>query len=73
MTVWCGLGKCRIFGPFFFEEGKERATVISDRYIRMFENRFLPELRRRGINRASMWFQQDGVTAHTARATMTAV
>ena len=73
MTVWCGLGKCGIFGPFFFEEGEKTATVTSDRYIRMFENCFLPELRRRGINRASMWFQQDGATAHTARASMTAV
>ena len=73
MTVGCDLGKCRIFGLFFFEEGEETATVTSDRYIRMFENCFLPELRRRGINRASMWFQQDGATAHTARASMTAV
>ena len=39
----------------------------------MFENCFLPELRRQGINRASMWFQQDGATVHTARASMTAV
>ena len=73
MTVWCGVGKCGIFGPFFFEEGEETATVTSDRYIRMFENCFLPELRRQGINRALMWFQQDGVTAHTARASMSAV
>ena len=73
VTVWCGLGKCEgIFGPFFFEE-EETASVSSDRYIRMFENCFLPELRRRGVNRAFMWFQQDGATAHTARAAMTAV
>ena len=45
VTVWCGLGKCGIFGPFFFE-GEETTTVTSDRYIRMFENCFLPELRR---------------------------
>ena len=72
VTVRYGLGKCGIFGPFFFE-GEETAAVTSDRYIRMFENCFLPELCRRGINRASMWFQQDGATAHTARASMTAV
>ena len=70
VTVWCGLGKCRIFGPSFFQK-EETATVTSDRYIRMFENCFLPELRRRGINKASMWFQQDGATAHTARASIT--
>ena len=54
VTVWCGLGKCGIFGPFFFEEGEETAAVTSDRYIRMLENCFLPELRGREINRASM-------------------
>ena len=73
VTVWCGLGKCGIFGPFFFGEGEETAMITSDRYIRMFENCFLPELRRRGINRTSVWFQQDGATALTARAFMTAV
>ena len=73
VTVWCGMGKCGIFGPFFFEEGEDTVTATSDRYIRMFENYFLPELRKRGINTASMWFQQDGATAHTARASMTAV
>ena len=73
MTAWCGSGKFGIFGPFFFEEGEETATVTSNRYIRMFENCFLPELCRRGIKRASIWFQQDGATAHTARASMTAV
>ena len=72
VTVWCGLGKCGIFGPFFFEE-EEIATVTSNCCIRMFENCSLPELRRREINRASMWFQQDGATAHTARASMIAV
>ena len=39
----------------------------------MLENCFLPELRKRGINRASLWFQQDGATTHTARASMIAV
>ena len=45
VTVWFGLRKCEIFGPFFFEE-EDTATVTSDFYIRMFENCFLPELRR---------------------------
>ena len=72
VTVWCGLEKCGIFGPCFFE-GEETATVTSDRYIRMFENCFLPELRGRGINKASVWFQQNGATAHTERSSMTAV
>ena len=73
MIVWRGLEKCGIFGPFFFEEGEEIATVTLDCYNQMFKNCFLSELRRRGINRVSMLFQQDGATAHTARASMTAV
>ena len=72
VTVWCGMGKCGIFGPFFFKE-EDTATVTSDRSILMFENYFLLELRRREINTASMRFQQDGATVHTARASMTAV
>ena len=56
VTAWCGKGKCGIFGSFFFEEGEDTATVTSDRYTRMFKNSFLPELRKRGINTASMWF-----------------
>ena len=39
----------------------------------MFENCFLFELCRREINRKSMWLKQDGATAHTARASITAV
>ena len=45
VTVSCGLRKCGIFGPFFFQE-EETATVTSDRYIRIFEYCFFPELRR---------------------------
>jgi len=29
-----------------------------------------PELHHRGIDPPSVWFQQDGATAHTARASM---
>lgn len=70
VTVWCGIAKSGIFGPFFFEEHGITVTVNSARYINMFENFFLPELQRRGINRRDAWFQQDGATAHTARASM---
>jgi hypothetical protein len=36
----------------------------------MLRDYFLPELRRRRINLNTVWFQQDGVTCHTSRATM---
>jgi hypothetical protein len=36
----------------------------------MLRNFREPELRRHGIDLSSVWFQQDGVTAHIARASM---
>jgi len=44
--------------------------VTSERYVAMLSNFCEPELRRCGIDLSSVWFQQDGATAHTARASM---
>jgi len=71
VTVWCGIGKCGVIGPYFFEENG--MTVTSDLYVNMINNFFKNELRRRRINRRHVWFQQEGGTAHTARALMAAV
>ena len=53
----------RAGGPYFFEEKGVTVTVTSDRYYDMLQN-FLPpkvdELEE------DVWFQQDGVTAHTS-------
>ena len=53
-------------GPIFFE-----STVNSDRYIKgifvPFSEHFTV------LEKQKTWFQQDGATAHTVRATMTAV
>ena len=48
-------------------------TVNSARYIEMITNFLRPELRRRRINCANVWFQQDGATAHTPNESMTIV
>jgi hypothetical protein len=45
-------------------------TVTSERYVETLRNFREPELRRRGIDLSSLWLQQDGTTAHTARASM---
>ena len=45
-------------------------TVTSERYVAMLRNFCEPELRRRGIDLLSVWFQQDGERAHTVRASM---
>jgi len=71
LTVWCGITSFGVLGPYFFEDSKGAAvTETSKRYVAMLRNFCEPELRRRGINLSSVWFQQDGATAHTAWASM---
>ena len=45
----------------------------SERYVEMLRNFLRPQLRSLRVNMVEMWFQQDGATAHTARASMTVV
>lgn len=68
-TVWCGLWAGGIIGPYFFknEEGRN-VTVNGARYRAMITDYLLPEIEARNLN--DIWFQQDGATCHTARATM---
>jgi hypothetical protein len=41
VTVWCG-----IIGPYYFEDEEGVAvTVNSERYLRMLQDYFLPQLR----------------------------
>jgi hypothetical protein len=49
-------------------EGECTVTVTSHHYVEMLHN-FLPP-RLNELGNASLWFQQDGATAHTARASM---
>ncbi|PNF43879.1 hypothetical protein B7P43_G02806 [Cryptotermes secundus] len=65
------LSSCRVgvIGPYFFEEDNHAVTVNSQRYVIMFENFFEPALEE--MHLGNVWFQQDGATAHTARASMT--
>ena len=56
----------------FFEEGAT-ITVTSERYVEMLRNFLHLQLRSLRVNMEEMWFQQDGATAHTARASMTVV
>ena len=45
----------------------------SERYVEMLRNFLRPQLRSLRVNMEEMWFQQDGATARTARASMTVV
>jgi len=62
-----------IVGPYSFEEERVTVTVTSERYVEMQRNFLRPQLRSLRVNIEEMWFQEDGATAHTARASMTVV
>ncbi|GFW60531.1 transposable element Tc3 transposase [Trichonephila clavipes] len=69
LTVWCALWAGGIIGPYFFKNDKgHNVTVNGDRYRAMITNFFIPELNNHDIQ--ELWFQQDGATCHTARATI---
>ncbi|GFV98687.1 uncharacterized protein TNCV_1453731 [Trichonephila clavipes] len=68
-TVWCALWAGGIIGPYFFKNDEgHNVTVNGDRYRAMITNFFIPELNNHDVQ--ELWFQQDGATYHTARATI---
>ncbi|PNF43958.1 hypothetical protein B7P43_G00895, partial [Cryptotermes secundus] len=69
VTVWCALSRVGVIGPYFFEEDNHAVTVNSQWYVDMIKNFFEPALEETQLG--NVWFQQDGATAHTARASMT--
>ncbi|GFU88426.1 uncharacterized protein TNCV_3353661 [Trichonephila clavipes] len=69
LTVWCALWAGGIIGPYFFKNNESHnVTVNGDRYRAMITNIFIPELNNHDVQ--ELWFQQDGATCHTARATI---
>ncbi|GFW28791.1 uncharacterized protein TNCV_201151 [Trichonephila clavipes] len=64
LTVWCAYG---LVESFKNDEG-HNVTVNGDRYRAMITNFFIPELNNHDVQ--ELWFQQDGATCHTARATI---
>ncbi|GFW25639.1 uncharacterized protein TNCV_1309001 [Trichonephila clavipes] len=69
LTVWCALWAGGIIGPYFFKNDEgHNVTVNGDRYRAMITNFFIPELNNHDVQ--ELWFQQDGATCHTARATI---
>ncbi|GFT58622.1 uncharacterized protein TNCV_1250761 [Trichonephila clavipes] len=58
-----------IIGPYFFKNDEgHNVTVNGDRYRAMITNFFIPELNNHDVQQ--LWFQRDGATCHTARATI---
>ena len=70
VTVWCGVSKVGIVGPYLFEEDVVSVTVNSARYVAMLCNFLQTQLDTLGINMTELWFQQDEATAHTANYSM---
>jgi hypothetical protein len=69
--VWCAISAQGITGPYFFEsDDGVSVTVNAERYNHMLETFFPPEMRHRNWNMVTVWFQQDGATAHMARLSM---
>ncbi|GFW59139.1 transposable element Tc3 transposase [Trichonephila clavipes] len=69
LTVWCALWAGGIIGPYFFKNDEgHNVTVNGDRYRAMSTHFFIPELNNHDVQ--ELWFQQDGATCHTARATI---
>ncbi|GFT20119.1 DUF4817 domain-containing protein [Trichonephila clavipes] len=69
LTVWCALWAGGIIGPYFFKNDEgHNVTVNGDRYRAMITNFFSPELNNHDVQ--ELWFQQDGATCHTDRATI---
>ncbi|GFV61957.1 uncharacterized protein TNCV_4107611 [Trichonephila clavipes] len=69
LTVWCALWVGGIIGPYFFKNDEgHNVTVNGDRYRAMITNFFIPALNNHNVQ--ELWFQQDGATCHTARATI---
>ncbi|GFX33700.1 putative transposable element [Trichonephila clavipes] len=69
LTVWCALWAGGIIGPYFFKnDDGHNVTVNGDRYRTMITNVFIPELNNHDVQ--ELWFQQDGATCHTTRATI---
>ncbi|GFU18770.1 transposase [Trichonephila clavipes] len=66
LTVWCALWT----GGILLQKNDEghNVTVNGDRYRAMITNFFIPELNNHDVQ--EQWFQQDGATCHTARATI---
>ncbi|GFX12510.1 vacuolar protein sorting-associated protein 13 [Trichonephila clavipes] len=65
---WSALWAGGIIGPYFKNDEGHNVTVNGDRCRAMITNFFIPELNNHDVQ--ELWFQQDGATCHTARATI---
>ncbi|GFV36958.1 transposable element Tc3 transposase [Trichonephila clavipes] len=65
LTIWCALWAG---GILLQNDEGHNVTVNGDRYRAMITNFFIPQLNNHDVQ--ELWFQQDGATCYTARATI---
>ena len=71
VTVCCTVWSRRVIGPYFFEDEDGKAiTVTSQRYTEVINEFLSPNL---PPNNGTLWFQQDGATAHMAVISISAL
>ena len=69
VTVCCRFWSRGIIGPFFFKnEQVEAVTINGNRYRAMLNEFLFIKIEEEDIG--NIWFQQDGATCHTAKATL---
>ena len=70
-TAWCAISRHGIIGPYWFEDDEEKAvTINSERYIAIFSKFYRALGLKRGVDRDSQWFQQNGATPHTSNVNL---
>ncbi|GFT74867.1 uncharacterized protein TNCV_1673331 [Trichonephila clavipes] len=69
LTVWCALWAGGIIGPYFCKNDEGHNVTVNGDFCRaMITIFFIPELNNHDVQ--ELWFQQDGATCHTDRATI---
>ena len=66
VTVWCAVANFGVWNPYFLEVETKAVSVTSACYEQMLQNFLEPKLKDLGAN-ATVWFQEDGATVHTAK------
>ena len=64
-TAWVAISKSSIIGPFWFKDEGKLVTVTTERDLKVIHKFWVALARKRHIERAVQWFQQDGALPHT--------
>ena len=65
--MWCAISATDIIGSYFFRDDARRTTTVTgEKYLKMLQKFFLPELENNALVE-NCYFQQNGAPAHYAR------